>query len=132
MIFDLLRAIPEDASDLLGVCYDAVKEGGYSNMDYLHRVSDDCAANADRAQEYANTVEKSWCYTLRFLKHEEAMDITCVIGDPTNRFCDVLCERFNGTMFEFKEFDRIDVLHISNPFAPSNIWEWEQILKTRG
>jgi|GEM_PF-1415093 len=132
MIYELVRHAPEDSSELLSVCYDAVKGSGYSNIEYLKHVSDDCAANDDRAQEFANIVEKSWCYTLRFLKHEESKDVTCVIGDPTNCFCEVLCERFNGTLFEFKGFDRIDVLHISDPFAPANVWEWEQILKKRG
>ena len=128
MIYQMLtQKPPEDASEILDVCYRAVKGSGYSNTEYLDRLSDECAVNEDSANEFASTVEKSWCYTLRFLKQDESGDTTCVIGDAKNRFCSVLQNRFGASLFPFSGFDRIDVLHISAPFALDNIWEWKQI-----
>lgn len=127
LVYGILQKNAGDLGDILGVCYSAVKGSGYSNDEYLKRLSDECAVNEDRAKEFANIVEKNWCYTLRFLKHDEESDITCIIGDPSNRFCDVLIDRFKASQFAFSGFDRIDVLHISAPFAPSNMWEWKQI-----
>ena len=128
MIYQMLLEDGQtDYSALLEICYQAVKGSGYSNMAYLQRLSEECERNEDRAAEFASIVEKSWCYTLRFLKHDENSDTTCIIGDPKNRFCSVLQQRFKGSLFAFNGFDRIDVLHISAPFRADNIWEWEQI-----
>ncbi len=115
-----------DIGLMLDVCYKAVKNKD-SNIEYLNKLSHECQVNEDSAVEFASAVEKNWCYTLRFMKHDEHTDITCIIGDPENRFCHVLKNRFDAALYEFKGFDRIDVLHISAPFAPDNIREWSVI-----
>ena len=117
----------DNCSELLQVCYDAIRHSAYSNNDYLNRVGEECMVNEERAYEFAAVVEKSWCYTLRFLSFDETKDATCIIGDSHNCFCRNLCDKFNGTLFDFNGFDRIDVLHISGAFSPENILEWEQI-----
>lgn len=119
-----------DIGLMLDVCYKAAKNKD-SNIEYLNKLSYECQVNEDRAVEFASAVEKNWCYTLRFMKHDEHTDITCIIGDPENRFCHVLKNRFDATLYEFKGFDRIDVLHISAPFAPENIREWSKIEERR-
>ncbi|MBQ8249986.1 MAG: hypothetical protein IJY93_08965 [Clostridia bacterium] len=116
-----------DIGRILEVCYEAVKDRGYSNVEYLERLSEECIVNESRANEFAGIVEKSWCYTLRLMKHDENSDSTCIIGDPRNRFCETLQKKFRASLFSLEGFDRIDVLHISAPFKSSDIWEWEQI-----
>lgn len=121
----------DDITDMLDVCYEAVKGRGYTNTEYLSRLSEECQKNEERAIEFTKEIEKNWCYTLRFLKYDENRDSACIIGDPGNRFCTVLKERFGASLYEFKDFDRIDVLRISSPFSPDNIWEWSQIEQRR-
>lgn len=128
----LLEKDNVEPSDVMDICYQAIKGSGYSNGEYLERLSEECAVNEDRANEFAGIVERSWCYTMRLLKHDEYGDTTCIIGDPKNHFCGVLQQRFKASLFGLDEFDRIDVLHISAPFAPDNIWEWEQIKQNGG
>lgn len=128
IIYRILQNNTVDSwNELLQVCYDAIRHTAYSNNDYLNRVGEECMTNAQRASEFAMVVENSWLYTLRFLNFDKTKDATCIIGDSRNCFCKKLRDRFNGTLFDFNGFDRIDVLHISGAFSPENILEWEQI-----
>ncbi len=127
VIYSLLQDGNEDCCALLDVCYNAVKKSANLGNYYLDRVSTECMANDDRAAEFVTAVEKSWCYTLRFLQRDESTDVTCIIGDEQNNFCKVLKSKFRGSLFSFSGFDRIDVLHVSSAFSPENILEWELI-----
>ncbi|MBE6679647.1 MAG: hypothetical protein E7598_03900 [Ruminococcaceae bacterium] len=128
----LLGKAPEDRSAMLDVCYDVVKGDIGSNTDYLIELNRECNRDSNRANEFAAIVEKSWCYTLRFVKRSEGNDATCIIGDSDYAFCRTLSEKFHATVFEVPNFDRIDVLHISAPFSLENLMEWEQIEKVGG
>ncbi len=128
MVYKIIIGENVDYSEILDVCYAAVKDSGESNLDYLRNLSDECS-NAIREKEFASDVKKSWSYPLRLLRTNESGDVTCIIGDSKFRFCETLCKAFGGSMYEFKDFDRIDVLHISDSFTADNILEWEQIKK---
>lgn len=128
VIYGMLKNNTEDScNELLRVCYDAVRHTAYSDNDYLKRVGEECMANEKKADDFAAVVKKSWHYTLRFLNFDRTKDATCVIGDSSNRFCESLCDKFGGNLFDFNDFDRIDVLHISGAFSPENILEWKKI-----
>ncbi len=127
IVYNLLLGNTADYGAMLEVCYEAIRKSAYSNNEYLNRVSEECMVNEERAGEFAETVEKNWCYTLRFLTSDETKDATCIIGDSRNAFCKILREKFKGTLFDFNGFDRIDVLHISGAFSPENLLEWKQI-----
>lgn len=121
-----------DIRQILDICYSAVKGKGYSNTEYLRRLHDECSRNPDKAKEFAGIVERSWCYTLRFLNPDQTGDGICIIGDSDNSFCKYLREKFNASLYSINGFDRIDVLHVSAPFDPSALREWEQIKQGRG
>lgn len=126
-IYELLQSDEVDCSELLDICYAAVKNTAPTNVQYMDRVGEECMTNSSREREFVGAVEKNWCYTLRFLQRDETRDTTCVIGDASNYFCRSLQDKFGGPLFEFSGFDRVDILHISGAFSPENILEWEQI-----
>lgn len=132
IIYSLLQNNIDNCGEILQICYDAIKHSAFSNEAYLGKISDECMINEERAQEFIAVVEKSWCYTLRFLNQDETKDATCIIGDSKNCFCGKLRDKFSGSLFDFKNFDRIDVLHISGAFSPENILEWKQIESVGG
>lgn len=126
MICDmLLRDIP-DFSEMLLVCYDAVKNSIGTNADYLNELSRECA-EPQNAQRFASTVEQGWCYVLQFAKNPSESDITCLIGDKKNKLCVTLKERFKATVFEFSGLDKLGVLHVSAPFRMTDLLAWKQI-----
>ena len=126
IVFRLLKGDTDDYCTLLSICYDAVKNDD-DNMRFLQKVNEECARDESRASEFIHTIKRNWGYTLRFASYDESQDVICVVGDPMNSLSRSLEERFHATRISFPGFDRIDVLRISAPFSPENIWEWEQI-----
>lgn len=126
-ILDLLKADTDDYDVILDICYDAVKGSAESNYEFLKKVSDECSRDDSKAFDFINTIKRNWGYTLRFASYDESRDVTCVIGDPLNYLSRSIKDKFNATQFGFSGFDRIDVMRISAPFAPEEIWEWQQI-----
>lgn len=127
MVCEMLLTSVEDFSEILRVCYDAVKDRIDTNAAYLQKLSDECAADPSKAAEFATAIEHSWCYTIRFIQRHAEEDVTCLIGDKENSFCQELQRRFNATHFEFHGFDKLGVLHVSAPFKAADLFAWNQI-----
>lgn len=119
--------------NLLDYCYQAVRSGIESNRKYIDSLGTECAGDPERAKEHAKKVEDGWCYALHFLNRNSTSDITCLVGNGENAFCKTLKEReqFHAKLFEFRQLDKLGVLHISSQFGQSDITVWDAI-KERG
>lgn len=129
-IYSLMVNNGEEFTKILDICYDAVKTTACTNLEYLKKIGEEFSRNPDKDGDFFEKIRKNWTYTIRFIGRDISNDATCVIGDSDNAFCRNLISKFNATLFDFKNFDRIDVLHLSAAFSPENIREWEEIKKS--
>ncbi len=126
LIYLLLTNRDVECGKILEDCYDAIKSSIESNDAFMEAVDKECRTNEIRGDEFVAVIKRSGRYPLRF-HGAQLQEAICIIGDSRNALCRKLSEKLDGTMYDFKNFDRVGVLHISGVFSPENIMEWQQI-----